>query len=141
MTEVAPAMDMEDDVAPSALSSSTSSSSSSSSSPSPDDLVGSPLLFSLALVCQSNVNRSMEAHAILQRQQWPISLHSYGVGGKVRLPGETAHTPNVYDFGTPYTTMIADLRSKNLKRSSHQHPTPSPPPPTPTYPHPTLRCL
>ena len=112
MTEVAAAME---DVAASVPATSASS-SSSSSSPSPDDSFTPPPLFSLALVCQSNVNRSMEAHAVLQRAQWPISIASYGVGGKVRLPGETAHTPNVYDFGTPYTAMIADLRNKNQRR-------------------------
>ena len=37
-------------------------------------------LFSVALVCQSNVNRSMEAHRVLADQHWPISLYSYGVG-------------------------------------------------------------
>ena len=94
---------------------------SSSPAPSLDPAVPSPPLFSLALVCQSNVNRSMEAHALLRRQHWPIELSSYGVGGKVRLPGETAHTPNVYDFGTPYTSMIADLRRKNEKRHAPPH--------------------
>jgi hypothetical protein len=44
--------------------------SSSSSSP----------LFSIALVCQSNVNRSMEAHALLLQKKLPIHIESYGVG-------------------------------------------------------------
>ena len=44
-------------------------------------------------------------------------------GGKVRLPGETPQTPNVYDFGTPYTSIVHDLRRKNEKRSaSTAHP-------------------
>ena len=55
-------------------------SSPSPSSSSPSSVAVCPPLFSIALVCQSNVNRSMEAHAILQRQHWPIDIHSYGVG-------------------------------------------------------------
>ena len=37
-------------------------------------------LFSISLVCQSNVNRSMEAHRVLADQGWPVALYSYGVG-------------------------------------------------------------
>jgi RNA polymerase II subunit A C-terminal domain phosphatase SSU72 len=73
-------------------------------------------LLSIALVCQSNVNRSMEAHAILQASAFPLTIGSYGVGAKVRLPGELASTPNVYDFGTAYSIMVADLERKNRAR-------------------------
>jgi len=41
-------------------------------------------LFSVSLVCQSNVNRSMEAHRVLADQHWPITLYSYGVGQPAR---------------------------------------------------------
>ena len=37
-------------------------------------------LFSIALVCQSNVNRSMEAHALLLQKKLPVHIQSYGVG-------------------------------------------------------------
>lgn len=39
-------------------------------------------------------------------------MESYGVGQRVKLPGQTAAEPNVYDFGTPYRAMAADLRAK-----------------------------
>ena len=31
---------------------------------------------------------------------------------KVKLPGQSAAEPNVYDFGTPYTVMHKDLQQK-----------------------------
>lgn len=65
----------------------------------------------VALVCQSNVNRSMEAHAILQENGYKAD--SFGAGSKVKLPGERANKPNVYDFGTPYNFIYNDLFRKN----------------------------
>lgn len=97
--------------------SSSPSSAAHSLSPPPSSSLPStlpPPLFSVALVCQSNVNRSMAAHEILQ--SLPINIASYGIGSKVRLPGETQHTPNVFEFGTPYTTMIKQLTQKNEQR-------------------------
>ena len=38
-----------------------------------------------AMVCASNMNRSMEAHALLQKAGYDV--HSYGVGQHVKLPG------------------------------------------------------
>ena len=69
----------------------------------------------VALVCQSNVNRSMAAHDLLQRNG--MEAESYGVGHRVKIPGETIHQPNVYEFGTPYDSIFNDLMVKNKQRS------------------------
>ena len=58
----------------------------------------------IALVCQSNLNRSMEAHWLLQ-ETGNIRSYSFGAGTKVRLPGETIDRPHVYEFGTTYDQM------------------------------------
>jgi len=58
----------------------------------------------------------MEAHAALASLQSPIAIESFGIGAKVRLPGESASTPNVYEFETPYLTMIKDLETKNITK-------------------------
>ena len=34
----------------------------------------------------------------------------------MRLPGESVHTPVVYEFGTPYAAMVSDLRRRNERR-------------------------
>ncbi|CAD6270439.1 unnamed protein product [Miscanthus lutarioriparius] len=52
-----------------------------------------------AMVCSSNMNRSMEAHSQLGRAG--LDVESYGTGTHVKLPGPSLHEPNVYDFGTP----------------------------------------
>ncbi|RRT54430.1 hypothetical protein B296_00035206 [Ensete ventricosum] len=63
------------------------------------------------MVCSSNQNRSMEAHALLKRQGFDVS--SYGTGAHVKLPGPSLREPNVYDFGTPYKFMHDELRRKD----------------------------
>ncbi|KAG6475656.1 RNA polymerase II subunit A C-terminal domain phosphatase SSU72-like [Zingiber officinale] len=65
-----------------------------------------------AMVCSSNQNRSMEAHALLKRHGFDVS--SYGTGAHVKLPGPSLREPNVYDFGTPYKYMHEDLRRKDV---------------------------
>ncbi|KAL8474475.1 hypothetical protein ACS0TY_030362 [Phlomoides rotata] len=64
-----------------------------------------------AMVCSSNQNRSMEAHAVLKREGFDVA--SYGTGQHVKLPGPSIREPNVYDFGTPYKQMLDELRRKD----------------------------
>lgn len=62
------------------------------------------------MVCSSNQNRSMEAHALLKKHG--LQVESFGTGMKVKLPGQSASEPNCYEFGTPYTVMYKDLQQK-----------------------------
>jgi len=63
------------------------------------------------MVCASNQNRSMEAHALLQREGFKVE--SYGTGTSVKLPGPSAKEPNVYAFGTPYKQILDELTKKD----------------------------
>ncbi|KAK2962239.1 putative RNA polymerase II subunit A C-terminal domain phosphatase SSU72 [Blattamonas nauphoetae] len=65
-----------------------------------------------ACICLSNQNRSMEGHAQMIRNGIP-NVSSFGTGKNVKLPGPTPTTPNTYPFGTPYTTIYQDLKSKD----------------------------
>lgn len=58
----------------------------------------------------------MEAHALLQ--QHGFRVRSYGAGSKIRIPGESEWKPNIYDFGTTYASILADLIRKNQARYS-----------------------
>lgn len=42
-----------------------------------------------------------------------MQVSSYGVNGHVKLPGAGPNTPNVYDFGTPYSAIYEDLQRKD----------------------------
>uniref|UniRef100_A0A061RLN1 RNA polymerase II subunit A C-terminal domain phosphatase SSU72 n=1 Tax=Tetraselmis sp. GSL018 TaxID=582737 RepID=A0A061RLN1_9CHLO len=64
-----------------------------------------------AMVCASNQNRSMEAHALLKEHNFRVG--SYGVGQHVKLPGASAKEPNVYGFGTPYKRIYEELSAKD----------------------------
>lgn len=64
-----------------------------------------------AVVCSSNMNRSMEAHSFLNKKGYDIK--SYGTGNMIKIPGESERKPNTYPFGTTYDSIFADLTQKD----------------------------
>lgn len=64
-----------------------------------------------AVVCSSNMNRSMEAHSFLHKKGYDIK--SYGTGAMIKIPGESERKPNAYPFGTTYDSIYADLAAKD----------------------------
>ena len=65
----------------------------------------------VAVVCSSNMNRSMESHSVLSKRNFKVS--SYGTGDKIKIPGKSSREPNVYPFGTTYEEIHKDLVSKD----------------------------
>ncbi|KAF0881411.1 RNA polymerase II subunit A C-terminal domain phosphatase SSU72 like protein 2-like [Crocuta crocuta] len=67
----------------------------------------------VAVVCMNNMNRSMEAHSILQKRGF--SVRSFGAGSRVKLPGppRCRRRPVRYDFSTTYRQMYDDLSRKD----------------------------
>ncbi|KAJ2506475.1 RNA polymerase II subunit A C-terminal domain phosphatase [Coemansia sp. RSA 2052] len=58
----------------------------------------------------SNMNRSMEGHFQLKKHGY--NINSYGTGNGVRLPGASKSHINCYDFGTPYSHILNDLKTQ-----------------------------
>jgi len=61
-----------------------------------------------AMVCSSNINRSLEAHVVLKNTDFNVS--SFGCGSQVRLPGPKG--ARCFDFGTPYTSIVDTLEDE-----------------------------
>ena len=85
---------------------------------------------SVAVICSSNMNRSMEAHHFLAKKKFKVSffsfekevlisdfpllqVRSFGTGDKVKLPGTAFDKPNIYEFGFPYADILEDLQRKD----------------------------
>lgn len=65
-----------------------------------------------AIICSSNMNRSMEAH--VQLMNLGFNVQSFGSGKTVKLPGASQNTPNIYEFGVlTYEEIRRDLAKKN----------------------------
>eukprot|EP00727_Mastigamoeba_balamuthi_P014220 m51a1_g9420 hypothetical protein (202) ;mRNA; f:369007-369684 len=67
----------------------------------------------VACVCASNMNRSVEAHALLAKRGYDV--RSYGTSSRTKLPGPAADRPNVFDYGMTYGEIYAKLCQDDLE--------------------------
>jgi len=67
---------------------------------------------SIALVCASNQNRSVESHALFLKKGYN-NVRSYGTSQQCKLPGPSIDKPNVFPFGTQYKVMYETLKAQN----------------------------
>lgn len=65
----------------------------------------------VAVCCRSNMNRSMEAHLLLKKRGFQV--RSFGTGRRCKLPGASADTPALFNFGVPYADMVRDLQERD----------------------------
>ncbi len=70
----------------------------------------------LALVCASNVNRSVEAHDLFLKKGFePNKINSYGSSAAVKLPGATG-PPLTFPFNTQrYVTYLNLIEACNTE--------------------------
>uniref|UniRef100_A0A8W4FAN2 RNA polymerase II subunit A C-terminal domain phosphatase SSU72 n=1 Tax=Sus scrofa TaxID=9823 RepID=A0A8W4FAN2_PIG len=76
----------------------------------------------VAMVCMSNMNRSMEAHSIFSKKGFHV--RSFRPGSMVRLQGPTRDCPVLYSFCTPYRHMQETAILHLLGRNEHIKPCP-----------------
>ncbi|KAL0232395.1 hypothetical protein PCE1_002736 [Barthelona sp. PCE] len=69
--------------------------------------------YSYAMVCSSNMNRSMAAHKILISADEQFDCRSYGTGDVVRLPHRNPRQTNDFKFNVAYQTMHDKLSESN----------------------------
>eukprot|EP00301_Raphidiophrys_heterophryoidea_P005056 c1215_g1_i1.p1 GENE.c1215_g1_i1~~c1215_g1_i1.p1 ORF type:complete len:173 (+),score=24.06 c1215_g1_i1:72-521(+) len=67
---------------------------------------------SIACVCASNQNRSMEAHQKLLEHGFRVT--SFGTNSVVKLPGTAPDKPLTFEFGTHYLEIHKELRLRNM---------------------------
>jgi len=65
-----------------------------------------------AMVCRSNMNRSMANHDILERHGFKVC--SYGIGREVKVPSRDKKG-RMFPFGTPYKDILEALTKEDEK--------------------------